>query len=108
LLLPGSTGTPAAFLLDIVDDETDMVHHRALGAAFSLLGPQVQIDVDAGEHHQWRPTGHEQLAAHAKEDFLVRFHILRDDVPVTHGHADLVERGRLRGRGACSQRRGEQ
>ena len=52
LLLPGSTvharrlplGDP---LLDVVDDEADVVHHRTLGAAISFLGPEVQIDIDA-------------------------------------------------------------
>ncbi len=40
LLLPGSTGTPAAFhfadlLLDVVDDEADVVDHRSDRAARS-------------------------------------------------------------------------
>src|SRR5262249_50907688 len=40
----------------------------------------------------------------AEEDFLVGFRVLRDDVPVTHGHANLVERGRLRGCRARAER----
>src|SRR5262249_61492839 len=91
-------------LLDVIDDEADMVHHRPWGATFSLLGPEVQVDVDAGEHHQRVAADHEHLGAHALKEFLVCFHILRDDVPVTHGHAGVVEWGRLRGRWACGQR----
>ena len=95
-------------LLDVVDDEADVVHHRSHGAALALLGPKDQIDVEAREHDQRIAAGHEQLAAHGQKELLVRFDVLRGDVPVTHGHADLVERGRLRGRGACGQRRGTQ
>ena len=88
--------------------KADMIHHRTLGAAIAFLGPQVQIDIDAGEHHQRVSAGQEQFAAHAEEDLLVRFHILRDEVPVTHGHAELVVWGRLRDRGARGQCRREQ
>jgi hypothetical protein len=84
-----------------------MVHHRTLGAASSFLVLEVQIDIDPGEHDQRVSAGHEQLAAHGKKEFLVRFNILRNDVPVPHRHSDLVERGRLRDRGACSQRQSE-
>src|ERR1700682_6694659 len=77
-------------LLDVVDDEADMVYHRTLGAAISFLGPEDQIDVDPGEHDQRISAGHEQLAAHGKKEFFVRFHILRSEVPVTHGHPDRV------------------
>jgi hypothetical protein len=95
-------------LLDVVDDEADMVHHRSLGAAVALLVVEDQVDVDTREHHQRVPAGHEQLAAHGQEESLVRVHVLRNDVPMTHGHAGLVERGRLRhhargGRGQSTQ-----
>ena len=105
LLLPGSTGTPAAFhwatrSCTLLTMKPTWFTTEPCGAAIALLGPEVQIDVDAGEHHQRVSAGHEQLAAHGEEELLVGFHILRDDVPVTHGHADLVERGRLRDR-AC-------
>ena len=95
-------------LLDVVDDEADVVDHRTLGAAIALLGPENQIDVEPREHDQRVSAGHEQLAAHGKKELLVRFDILRHDVPVTHGHPDLVERGWLRTRRACGQCRGEQ
>src|SRR5262245_39522870 len=91
-------------LLDIVDDEADMVHHRALSTTLSFLGPEVQIDVDPGKHDQRVSTGHEQFAAHGKKQFFIRFHIFRNDVPVTHGHPNLVEWSGLRESGAGSQR----
>ena len=95
-------------LLDVVDDEADMVHNRPAGAALAFFGSKIQINVDAGEHHQRVFSGHEQLAAHAEEDLFVGLHVLRGKVPVTHGHAGLVEWGRLRGRGARGQRRAQQ
>ena len=76
-------------------------------AAFALSIPEHQIDVDAGEHHERLPTGHEQLAAHAKEDLLVGFHVLRREVPVTHGDAGVVVGSRLRGGAAGRERRCE-
>ena len=30
-------------LLDVVDDEADMVHHRTLGAAFSFPVPRIKL-----------------------------------------------------------------
>src|SRR5258705_12220456 len=60
-------------LLDVVDDEADMVHHRTLGAAISFLaGPEGQIYVDPREHDQRISAGHEQLTAHGEKKFFVR------------------------------------
>src|SRR6266850_2193394 len=54
-------------LLNVVDDEADMVHHRALGAAFSFFGPEVQIDIQPWEHDQRVSAGVVEFAAHGKE-----------------------------------------
>jgi hypothetical protein len=62
-------------------------------AAIPFLGPEVQIDVDTGEHHHWGPAGYKQLAAHAEEESLVRFYIVRDEVPVPHRHAREAQSG---------------
>src|SRR5205823_13736388 len=53
-------------LLDVVHDETDMVHHRTLSGASSFLGPEYQIDQDPGEYDMWVCPGH-QFAAHGKK-----------------------------------------
>src|SRR5262249_54961934 len=69
---------------------------------------QVQMDKNAGEHDVLVHADLEPLAAHADEYFLVGLHVLRGEVPVTHGHADLVEREWLRGRAPHGERRREQ
>jgi len=92
-------------LLDVVDDEADVVHDRSNAAALTLLVAEDQADIETRERDQRLAARHVQLAAHRHKQFLVRLHILRGDVPVTHGHAGLVDRGRLRRRGACDERR---
>jgi hypothetical protein len=81
-----------------------VVDHRTLGAAIAFLGAEVQIDVHARKHHQRVSAGHEQFAAHAEKQFLVGFDVLRDQVPVTEGHAGFVERRRLRERVSGGER----
>jgi len=94
------------FRLDVVDDEADMVDHGALRAAIACRVTERQVDPHAGEQHG-RGRAFEQLAAHADEDFLVGFRIFRREVPMTHGHARLVEWGQLCVGGPGRERRRE-
>src|SRR5262249_26335389 len=68
---------------------------------------QVQMNEDSGKHNVLVHADLEPLAAHADEYLLVGFHVFRGEVPMTHGHADLVEGEWLRGRVSCDQTRGE-
>ena len=112
LLVPGSTGTPGGLplgdlLLDIVDDEADVIDDRT-HAALALLLAEVEVDVDAREHHQGIATDVEHLGAHGEEELLVGIDVIGGDVPVPHGYAGRVERRRLRGRAARDKRRRKQ
>src|ERR1051326_1473597 len=46
--------------------------------------------------------------SHGKKDCFVGFHILRGNVPVSHGDPSLVERSGLCGEGACGQDQSQQ
>ena len=81
-------------LLHVVDDEADVVHHRALAAAIPGRIPERQVDAHAREQQGLRIT-RDRLPAHSDKDFLVGFRIFRREVPMAHGYARLVERGIL-------------
>src|SRR5258706_439747 len=95
-------------LLHVVDDEADVIDDRTHGAALALLLAEVEVDVDAREHHQGIATDVEHLGAHGEEELLVGIDVIGDDVPVPHGYAGRVERRRLRGRAARDKRRRKQ
>jgi hypothetical protein len=113
-LPPGSTATPLSLplghlLLHVIDDETDVVDHRALRAPGPRRISERQIDQNAGEPDGLGVAALDQFAAHAEKNLLVGFRVLRGEVPVAHGHACLVERGGLRvGRACCKCRREQQ
>ncbi len=81
-------------LLHVVDDEADVIHHRALAAAVPGRIPERQVDAHAREQQRLR-IARDRLPAHSDEDFLVGLRVFRREVPMTHGDAHLVEWGVL-------------
>jgi hypothetical protein len=96
-------------LLDVRDDEADVVHDRAVGAAGRRRAglPQMQKHRDAGEAHDVEIARLDRGAAHADQELLVPFHAHRVEMPVSHGDTRLVGRERLRQRRARRQQRHE-
>jgi hypothetical protein len=83
---------------DILDHESDVVHHRPVGPARRRRSSltQMQHHDDAGEPHDVEHARLDIRAAHPDEDFLVGLHVDRVEMPVTHGHARVVGRVGLR------------
>jgi hypothetical protein len=65
---------------------------RPHGPALALLLAEVEVDIDAREHHQGIAADVEHLGA--EEELLVGIDVTGDDVPVPHGDAGRVERRR--------------
>src|SRR5689334_20754382 len=63
-------------LWHVVDDEPDVIDHRALGSAVAFLRVQHQVDVDTREHDDRVAPGHEQLATHRPEESFIGLDIL--------------------------------
>ncbi|HYJ43133.1 MAG TPA: hypothetical protein VEW06_01610 [Xanthobacteraceae bacterium] len=89
---------PRDGVLDVLHDEADMIHHRAVGARGRRRSriAQIQHHDHAGEPHDVEHASFDVRATHPDEDLLVGLHIDRVKMPVAHGHAHVVRRVGLR------------
>jgi NADPH:quinone reductase-like Zn-dependent oxidoreductase len=62
-------------LLHVIDDETDVVDHRALRAPGPRRISERQIDQNAGEPDGLGVAALDQFAAHAEKNLLVGFRV---------------------------------